>query len=89
MPYSYELRPSDILIERFQAWKRLVKNLIAYFEGIADIEVSVWWVGTGRTALGERVGTRSSPVVLCRLTPPRSLPSSVESSKSPSARAIR
>lgn len=35
----YELRPSDILIERFQAWKRLVKNLIAYFEGIADIEV--------------------------------------------------
>ena len=36
----HELRPSDILIERFQAWKRLVKNLIAYFEGIADIEVS-------------------------------------------------
>ncbi|CEQ43065.1 SPOSA6832_04959, partial [Sporobolomyces salmonicolor] len=34
----HELRPSDILIERFQAWKRLVKNLIAYFEGIADIE---------------------------------------------------
>ncbi|KAK4050699.1 hypothetical protein OIV83_003425 [Microbotryomycetes sp. JL201] len=36
----YELRPSDILIERFNAWKRLVKNLIAYFEGIADIEAS-------------------------------------------------
>lgn len=36
----HELRPSDVLIERFQAWKRLVKNLIAYFEGIADIEVS-------------------------------------------------
>ncbi|ORY54746.1 hypothetical protein BCR35DRAFT_272077 [Leucosporidium creatinivorum] len=36
----YELRPSDILIERFQAWKRLVKNLIAYFEGIADIEAN-------------------------------------------------
>jgi hypothetical protein len=34
------LRPSDILIERFSAWKRLVKNLITYFEGIADIEVS-------------------------------------------------
>ncbi|GAA5896571.1 hypothetical protein JCM8208_004236 [Rhodotorula glutinis] len=34
----YELRPSDILIERFSAWKRLVKNLITYFEGIADIE---------------------------------------------------
>ena len=35
----HELRPSDILIERFSAWKRLVKNLITYFEGIADIEV--------------------------------------------------
>ncbi|GAA5831552.1 hypothetical protein JCM3766R1_001801 [Sporobolomyces carnicolor] len=34
----HELRPSDILIERFSAWKRLVKNLITYFEGIADIE---------------------------------------------------
>lgn len=34
------MRPSDILIERFSAWKRLVKNLITYFEGIADIEVS-------------------------------------------------
>ncbi|KWU43952.1 hypothetical protein RHOSPDRAFT_5302, partial [Rhodotorula sp. JG-1b] len=34
----FELRPSDILIERFSAWKRLVKNLITYFEGIADIE---------------------------------------------------
>ncbi|KAM0791800.1 hypothetical protein ACM66B_004063 [Microbotryomycetes sp. NB124-2] len=37
---QYELRPSDILIERFNAWKRLVKNLIAYFEGIADIEAN-------------------------------------------------
>ncbi|GAA5914336.1 hypothetical protein JCM6882_008164 [Rhodosporidiobolus microsporus] len=35
-----ELRPSDILIERFSAWKRLVKNLITYFEGIADIEAN-------------------------------------------------
>ncbi|GAA6022383.1 hypothetical protein JCM10207_004747 [Rhodosporidiobolus poonsookiae] len=35
-----ELRPSDILIERFTAWKRLVKNLITYFEGIADIEAN-------------------------------------------------
>jgi len=33
-----ELRPSDVLIERFEAWKRICKNLIAYFEGIADIE---------------------------------------------------
>ncbi|SCV73514.1 BQ2448_7440 [Microbotryum intermedium] len=38
MRHFYELRPSDVLIERFNAWKRLVKNLIAYFEGIADIE---------------------------------------------------
>ncbi|KAF7972243.1 hypothetical protein HWV62_18660 [Athelia sp. TMB] len=33
-----DLRPSDILIERFVAWKAIVKQLIAYFEGIADIE---------------------------------------------------
>ncbi|KAI0050471.1 hypothetical protein FA95DRAFT_1555591 [Auriscalpium vulgare] len=34
----HDLRPSDILIERFVAWKAIVKQLIAYFEGIADIE---------------------------------------------------
>ncbi|EJU04866.1 cytoplasm protein [Dacryopinax primogenitus] len=33
-----DLKPSDILIERFQAWKHIVKMLIAYFEGVADIE---------------------------------------------------
>ncbi|KAG8969467.1 hypothetical protein FRC03_002743 [Tulasnella sp. 419] len=33
-----DLRPSDILIERFVAWKAITKQLIAYFEGIADIE---------------------------------------------------
>ncbi|WFD28413.1 hypothetical protein MNAN1_003423 [Malassezia nana] len=33
-----ELRPSDILIERFNGWKNITKMLIAYFEGIADIE---------------------------------------------------
>ncbi|WFD34688.1 hypothetical protein MCUN1_001529 [Malassezia cuniculi] len=33
-----ELRPSDILIERFTGWKHITKQLIAYFEGIADIE---------------------------------------------------
>ncbi|KAG5650317.1 hypothetical protein H0H81_012639 [Sphagnurus paluster] len=33
-----DLRPSDVLIERFVAWKAIVKQLIAYFEGIADIE---------------------------------------------------
>lgn len=33
-----DLRPSDILIERFIAWKAITKQLIAYFEGIADIE---------------------------------------------------
>ena len=35
------LRPSDILIERFVAWKVIVKQLISYFEGIADIENNV------------------------------------------------
>jgi len=34
----HELRPSDILIERFTGWKHITKQLIAYFEGIADIE---------------------------------------------------
>ncbi|EJD49586.1 hypothetical protein AURDEDRAFT_112445 [Auricularia subglabra TFB-10046 SS5] len=33
-----DLRPSDVLIERFVAWKAIVKQLIAYFEGVADIE---------------------------------------------------
>ncbi|EIN03492.1 hypothetical protein PUNSTDRAFT_78092 [Punctularia strigosozonata HHB-11173 SS5] len=33
-----DLRPSDVLIERFTAWKAIVKQLIAYFEGIADIQ---------------------------------------------------
>ncbi|KAI0258102.1 hypothetical protein BC834DRAFT_913588 [Gloeopeniophorella convolvens] len=34
----HDLRPSDVLIDRFVAWKAIVKQLIAYFEGIADIE---------------------------------------------------
>jgi len=33
-----ELRPSDILLNRFVAWKSLINQLIQYFEGIADIE---------------------------------------------------
>ncbi|KAK6969348.1 PH domain-containing protein [Favolaschia claudopus] len=33
----HDLRPSDILIERFVAWKAIVKQLIACFESIADI----------------------------------------------------
>jgi len=32
-----DLRPSDILIERFTAWKMIVKQLIGYFEGLAEI----------------------------------------------------
>ena len=28
----HDLRPSDVLIERFIAWKAIVKQLIAYFE---------------------------------------------------------
>jgi hypothetical protein len=34
----HDLRPSDVLIERFVGWKAIVKQLIAYFEGIAEIE---------------------------------------------------
>jgi len=59
-PLSTDLRPSDVIIERFAAWKAIVKQLIgttgclgtlftfaleltfsslvAYFEGVADIE---------------------------------------------------
>ncbi|KAL4062193.1 hypothetical protein J3A83DRAFT_4322666 [Scleroderma citrinum] len=36
-----DLRPSDVLIERFVAWKAIVKQLIAYFEGVADIESNI------------------------------------------------
>lgn len=28
----HDLKPSDVLIERFVAWKAIVKQLIAYFE---------------------------------------------------------
>ncbi|CAA7265623.1 unnamed protein product [Cyclocybe aegerita] len=33
-----DLKPADVLIERFVAWKVIVKQLTSYFEGIADIE---------------------------------------------------
>ena len=36
----HDLRPSDILIERFVAWKAIVKQLIAYFEVHSDSVVS-------------------------------------------------
>ncbi|KAJ4474656.1 hypothetical protein C8J55DRAFT_398743, partial [Lentinula edodes] len=32
------LRPSDILIARFIAWKGVIKQLVLYFQGIADIQ---------------------------------------------------
>ena len=39
-----DLRPSDILIERFVAWKAIVKQLIAYFEvGMTILCVSTGW----------------------------------------------
>jgi hypothetical protein len=37
------LRPSDILIERFQGWKQITKNLIAYFEGEPKRCTDVVW----------------------------------------------
>ncbi|KAG9316105.1 hypothetical protein JVU11DRAFT_3779 [Chiua virens] len=36
-----DLRPSDVLIERFVAWKAIVKQLIAYFEGLADVQNNI------------------------------------------------
>lgn len=44
-----DLRPSDILIERFVSWKAIVKQLISYFEGVADIENNI---GKEYTKLG-------------------------------------
>lgn len=77
----FELRPSDILIERFSAWKRLVRNLITYFEGIADIEVRSPG-GQGpqmtRTRLTLSHDPHRSP------TRPRSSASSAGSSRCPS-----
>lgn len=37
---SQDLNAADLLIERFSAWKTIVKQLASYFEGIADIENS-------------------------------------------------
>ncbi|KAJ7163876.1 hypothetical protein C8R43DRAFT_918869 [Mycena crocata] len=37
-PSPHDLRPSDVLIERFVAWKAIVKQLITYFEGVADVQ---------------------------------------------------
>lgn len=36
----HDLKPADVLIERFVAWKAIVQQLTAYFEGIADIETN-------------------------------------------------
>ncbi|KAI5886674.1 uncharacterized protein SCHCODRAFT_02104189 [Schizophyllum commune H4-8] len=33
-----ETQPSDVLVERFTAWKHAIKQLTAYFEGIAEAE---------------------------------------------------
>ncbi|KAJ3860039.1 hypothetical protein EV359DRAFT_75382 [Lentinula novae-zelandiae] len=32
------LRPSDILLARFTAWKGVIKQLVVYFQGVADIQ---------------------------------------------------
>lgn len=34
----HDLKPADVLIERFTAWKAIVRQLTAWFEGIAEIE---------------------------------------------------
>ncbi|KAI3605412.1 cytoplasm protein [Moniliophthora roreri] len=65
-PTPNDLRPSDILIERFTLWKSIIKQLIAYFEGIADIHnntakeltklsavIQVPFRGAGNQFLGE------------------------------------
>lgn len=65
----HELRPSDVLIERFQAYKRLTSNLIAYFEGIADIEVGAGWSSQLRD---RSIADPLVSLLPLRPTPPRS-----------------
>ena len=38
----HDLQPSDVLIERFVAWKAIVKQLIAYFEVRAEAQSSLF-----------------------------------------------
>ena len=37
----HDLRPSDVLIERFVGWKAIVKQLIAYFE-VSETQMLGW-----------------------------------------------
>ena len=37
----HDLRPSDILIERFTAWKMIIKQLIGYFEVILVCQLGI------------------------------------------------
>ncbi|KAK0231679.1 hypothetical protein EDD85DRAFT_848200 [Armillaria nabsnona] len=34
----HDLKPSNVLIERYVAWTAIVKQLIPYFKSVADIE---------------------------------------------------
>ena len=36
----HDLKPSDVLIERFVAWKAIVKQLISYFEVLPFLSAS-------------------------------------------------
>ena len=75
-----DLRPSDILIERFEAWKNITKNLIAYFEGQS---MPFDPVSRLNGAILTTSSTQESPT--SRQTPQRSSSSSVVSSRCHSA----
>ena len=39
-----DLKPSDVLIERFVAWKTIVKQLVAYFEVRLKLLPTIYWM---------------------------------------------
>jgi hypothetical protein len=81
-----DLRPSDVLIERFVAWKAIVKQLIAYFEvGLTLLILILMLLHLYNTVSRLSHSRRASPIL--RITPQRSLLSSGASSRSPSGRA--
>ena len=64
----HDLRPSDVLIERFVAWKAILKQLIAYFE--------VWWKLNVCRAPSLMPIVTNRALLISRTTPQENSPSS-------------
>lgn len=54
LSFANKRRPSDILIERFVAWKAIVKQLVLYFQGLADIGFILDQMTEGAQKAGKR-----------------------------------